>query len=309
MKIIYSADSRVGAAYQLLDFLAATTHQVKVAGYPTLTHFFGTNFNVIDWNLEAINASPPRIRSKKAELLTKDIIRYNPDLVIIDNEPIIARLANQLGIPIVYCTPLHLLDGLEDPIYKESHYSGRLNSIYSRIKELPKGVIKFIYSPFGDFSSLSLKKGFEWIQPYHGIFAVRDNNLLSTIESNRGKAFQEIFASLRVEVTSSTRKDPLYQNSFERYFLTEGYTAYLADALYNGCNVLITPSTDMEGMLNAALVEKLGLGVDLGQIELTPKTAVEKINNFIESNENSKNIRKSLYKTLDERIDELWETV
>jgi hypothetical protein len=300
MKILYSAGNRLGAHHQLQNFIKFTKHEVKIGAYPK----FG-KVNNITWNLEAA----------KNNLLTlqEDIKKYYPDFVLIDSEPIIANIAYNLDIPILYCSTLHLLDGCIWPKYPKQ-YTACLKTYKKILSKLPFSILpKLIYSPFGDFSiSPDLKKGFEWIQPYNFIV---DNSvqeiLLSTIEDIlRYKEFNNIiYISKLFKILNSIDTDIDYTTNLSKakYLLTEGATQYISDAMYNKKKLCISPNVqDPENILNALLCSINKISPDIGQIELTPRVALNTIEKSITKFDFEEVIQISNHKKLHERIDELW---
>lgn len=300
MKIIYAADNRLGAASPLKEFLSHTSHQVKVAAYPRS----GKLLSDIDWNL---NAAKDYITQ-----LQQDIKEYYPDLVLIDNEPIVANIAYRLDIPIVYCSALHLLDGL---IWHRDQrgYSTSLEKIRKQVTKLPPGVSKFIYSPFGDFfPSLSLKNGYEWIQPYHLKIKPQAKQLfLAVIEDpNRYHIWQEILSCSKMPIIleqSDSISYPLHLAGC-KFILTDGQTRSIADLIYNNIIPILTPQiTDGENLLNAIMCVKLKLGIDLGQIELMGRAAIEKIDEVVDASVLNIPPQQQKHPQLHERINQLWE--
>lgn len=304
MKILYAIEDRCGAAIQLKQFIDNTSHQIRIAAYPSAS----TYVNPIDWNLYAIRNDATALSE-----LNKDVKNYYPDLVIVDGESIISKIASYLEIPIVYCSPLHLLDGI---VWKKGQrqYSAHLEQVRQRLKKFPQGVCKFIYSPFGDLdNSPELRDGFEWIQPYHKTVPKHTNSiLLSTIEDNiRDSKFQTILQKLMYSVIF----DKCFNNSYienlaqSLYIFTEGHTQYISDALYNNRYPIIVPNTkDPETLLNAIWCCNLTVGVDVGQAELIGRAALSQIDKALDGI--SIPICHQIvpqHKKLNERINELWE--
>jgi len=300
MKIVYAADDRLGAAHQLRDFVKNTSHQVKVAAYPSS----GRLLPFIDWNLSAAIANQAQLQ--------KDIEIYYPDFVLIDGEPIIANIAEKLGLPILYCSTLHLLDGL---VWKrgEKQYSATIEKLRRKLSILPAGVAKLIYSPFGDLkSSIEIKDDFEWIQPYHvQVESTMKNISLSVIEdAKRKNALDSILQSCnKVDVVSITTEDDSYLSSLANAgnIITDGNTRLISDGIYNNKSLFVCPKIkDPENLLNAILCANTNLAIDLGQVELAGYLAVAKIERANESSLILSKIIKQ-HKKLHERINELWE--
>lgn len=303
MKIVYAADNRLGAAYQVADFIAHSCDEVRVAAYPKSGRFLSH----IDWNLDAVKNN-----TKNCSLLRQDIQKYYPDLVIVDAEPIVANIADQLDLPIIYCSPLHLLDGLNWP-KDYRRYSAVLTRIRQKLIKLPAGVAKFISSPWGDFSnSLLIKNGFEWIQPYHMKSEITSgcNSMVVIDNSIRKKDFNNILSYCGLTMFEDYILSDSYQECLNQtcYFLMDGQTRHLSDALYNNKSPIIFPEAkDGETLLNALLADNLTIGTNLDQIELIGREAVDKIKQVLSFPPNTRYHQHHSRKQLHERINELWE--
>ncbi len=304
MKIVYAADNRLGAAYQVADFIANSFDEIKVAAYPKSGRFL----THIDWNLDAI-----KYDRKNFHLLQQDIEKYYPDLVIIDAEPIVATIASQIDLPIIYCSPLHLLDGLNWS-KNSRNYSAVFTQIRQRLIKLPPGVAKFIYSPWNDFSnSLRIRDGFEWLRPYHLENSNNSDAALSlAIVDNptRKQNLKNILKYCNVSIFDDIIFSDYYQNYLCRakYFLMDGQTRHLSDAVYNSKYPIIFPDiSDAETLLNSLLCSSLKIGKNLNQIELIGRAAVEEINQVLLTRPDNKYFQHHFRKQLHDRINELWE--
>ncbi len=303
MKIIYAADDRLGAAYQVADFIANSFDEIKVAAYPKSGRFI----THIDWNLDAIKCD-----RKKIHLLQQDIKEYHPDLFIIDAEPIVATIASRMDLPIVYCSSLHLLDGLDWPRGSRNH-SAVFTKIRQRLIKLPPGVVKFIYSPWNDFSnSFRTKDGFEWLQPYHLENNDYDGTSFIAIidDPARKKNFENILKYCNVSIFEENAFSDHYQDYLckAKYFLMDGQTRHLSDAIYNNKYPIIFPDvSDAETLLNALMCSNLNIGKNLNQIELMGRAAAEEINKTLLIHSNNRYFQRHSQKQLHERINELWE--
>jgi hypothetical protein len=304
MKIIYAADDRLGAAYQVADFIANSFDEIKVAAYPKSGRFL----THIDWNLDAVKHD-----KKNLYLLRQDIEKYYPDLVIVDAEPIVAMLASQIDLPIIYCSPLHLLDGLNWS-KNSRNYSAVFTKIRQKLMKLPTGVIKFIYSPWNDFSSsFSTRDGFEWLRPYHLENSSDSNATLSLAVVDNPMRKQNLFDILKY-CNVSIFNDDIFNHSYQdylcrtKYYLMDGQTRHLSDAIYNSKHPIIFPDvSDGETLLNALLCSSLNIGKNLNQIELIGRVAVEEIDQILSTHSYSEYIQRHSQKQLHERINELWE--
>lgn len=297
MKILYSVDNRFGAAQPLKDFMSVSKHKVRVAAYPSS----GRLLQFVDWNLHAAK--------QNISVLEQDIKKYYPDLVLIDGEPIVAHIAHKLDIPIIYCSPLHLLDGLSWTKRDRGYYA-TIEKLRFRLSSLPPAINKFIYAPFGSFN-LSIKEGFEWIEPYHiEVGSNVDKSILSSLEDPvREKAFQEIYqVSDDLNFLQAHPEDESYSSSLSvaSSIVTDGSVRQITDGIYNNKTLLVCPKIqDPENVLNAILCQNLQLGKNLGQLELAGRSALEQIERAVDVIPNRHTIKR--YKKLHERIDELWE--
>lgn len=307
MKIVYAADNRWGAAYQLKAFVENTSHEVKVAAYTKSGRLLST----IDWNLDAAK--------NNLDKLQLDIERYYPDFVLVDCEPIIANIAAKLDIPILYCSSLHLLDGLV--WYRgQREYSNTIEQLRRKIYSMPAGITKLIYAPYGDLvnTSLQVNEGFEWIQPYHTkTLSSKDLSskdlILSVIEDpTRSVALQQIYESSgKYKIITDTIGNGSYLSnlSHSQSLLIEGNAREVADSIYNNKRMIFIPQVkDAENVLNAIVCSNLKIGINLNQIELAGTSALSKIENAIEFIPKTFTVVNN-HKKLHERIDELWECV
>lgn len=300
MKIVYSAGNRLGAGHQLNGFLEQTSHDVRVASYlesGRLLHF-------VDWTLDTNTSS-------NLENLRNDITHFEPDLILIDGEPIVANIGQSLSIPIVYCSPLHLLDGVPWERGQLS-YSAPLEILRTMLAAFPVGVKRLVYSPVGDIErSPSLREGFEWVRPYH--FFVDGNSEVDQImvvveDSQRFDAIVAATQGLKLNFQYFRKLDAVYEKALENcaYIFSTGETKHIADAVYNNKSFCLLPNLkDPETVMNAIACSAFGLGLELGQLELMGKFSTSKIEESI-----SKKINytvTSQHKMLHERIDELWE--
>lgn len=312
MKIFYSAENRLGADVQLYRFLQnlpKEKHQIKIAGYIKSTQ----SFSHIDWTLDALHnernydmpgllislfnhTNIPRVAVKEAETLLEDVNEYNPDLIISDNEPISAHIAQSLNKKLWYCSPIHLLDGIEWQ-QDQRRYMSTLDRWRRFLSRLPEAEKIFVYAPYGDLKNAPpLKSGYEWITPYHAIGNGDIKNSCIAIIKDKNRKLAKILNTLPFKTTvfSDERGNylqikiedinniELYQNYLTniRWFFTTGETtSYLADAIYNGAqNICIAPTIkDTEAVLNAVICRNWNVGTDLGQIELMELFASEQI--------------------------------
>lgn len=323
MKILYSAGNRVGADSQLKRFIQANAglHQIKIAAFIKSS----SSFSHIDWTLDALynskklpnsqdltqlfgHSNIPRIDLTCAEIFLEEVNNYGPELIISDGEEIAAHIANSLGITLWYCSPLHMLDGIN---WEHGQLSsiGLLENSKKFLAQLPPAEKKFIYSPFGDIEMRpSLKEGYEWIQPYHyklnlspedlALAVVPDPERFTSLtkilnstdfDLSLFSPFKEQFSHLKV---FELNEDDNYKSQMSRsnWFFSTGETSFLSDAFYAGISTLvIAPNLkDTETLLNAQLVQLYKIGYNLSQLEFMSKFAVDEINTTFEKRKTKK---------------------
>jgi hypothetical protein len=315
MKIVYSAGNRVGANSQLIRFLKAVNgqHEIRIAAYlkssETIAH--------IDWTLDALqydkaptsdttilylfdSAKVPFVNIKNVTIFLDEVERFEPDLFIIDGEPIAANIAAKLKVPAWYCSPLHLLDGIEWE-KGQLKYLSKLKQLRQQLDYFPENVDEIlIYSPFGDIkNSPYLKQGYKWIRPYHykadnspvttpGIAIINDHNRISELSKILNSTsfdlqlfspFNEKYSNLEsYSIYNTTRYNASL--AFKKWLFTTGETSFVSDAFYNLISICVSPSLDdHETLLNAILCREYDIGTDVGQIELGGKFAIDEIEN------------------------------
>jgi hypothetical protein len=347
MRILYSAGNRVGANSQLVRFLqhAGNKHEIKIAAYLKSSE----SVPHIDWTLDALHYNKPAtanagmfhlfgyrgvpfVNVDNARIFLQEAEKFEPELFIVDGEPTAAHIAKKLRIKLWYCSPLHLLNGLE---WEKGRlrYISRLTHLRSMLNSMPEPDAAFIYSPFGDIKFRPyIKPGFEWIQPYHinvpeksakeeniNIAIINDTNrysaltkILNSINSNFPislfSPFTEKYNNLLAENIGDKvkYKDKL---THAKWVFNTGETSYISDAFYNLKNICVSPTlTDPETLLNAILCKSYDIGADVAQVELSENFATE----FIEKaffKEPKKNYLSVQQKTLlHDRINNLCNT-
>lgn len=302
MKIVYSAGNRLGAGFQLKDFLDHNTHEIKIAGYFESTR----EIQYVDWTLNA--AENPDV----IKILLQEIKEFQPDLIISDAEPIIANIAKTLNVQLWYCSSLHLFDGIEWGRGQLNGYSYQLEELRFFFRKMPLADRVFVYSPFGDIKNPpSLRKKYEWVQPYH--FSV-ENSINQSLqmavvpESDRISDFIKILNSLDIcPILFKSKSQTGYKENLTQcnWYLSTGHTRFVSDAFYNNKTVSIAPSClDVEEILNAILCSHYKLGMNIGQVELLDRFGPEEIEkslNFV----SQKDYLNMNVKKLHERINEL----
>lgn len=261
-RIIYSAGNRIGSELQLSRFLKNINkdYELKIAGYVKSTY----NITRVDWLLNSAHKRKisneifinTAYNSEVIENILKDVIEFGPDLIISDNEHIFGYIANEIEVPLWYCSPLNLIDGID--FGNRSIYSYFYFKFGKRYK-LPQAERYLIYSPFCDIkNSPKLKNGYEWVRPYY------EDSLNYSIEE--------------IERRSKFDKINRYIEYKDDYTFTDGHTDIISDSFYNNKKIIIVPSIDnVESLLNGELVDRYNIGYNLGQVELMEMLAIEQI--------------------------------
>jgi uncharacterized protein (TIGR00661 family) len=330
MKILYAAGNRNGADLSLYRFLQHNSYEIKIAAYShannLLTHF--------DWTLDSLNhkysetstknheifghKKVPPVNSVELEKLIVDIDNFGPDLIINDFEPITAHMAESFGIPLWYCSPIHLVDGMHW-LPGQKKYHSLMETVRRYLPRLPEAERVLVYSPFGDLKNPpKLKQGYEWVSPYHisandnekteKIAVIKDasriselSKILNCIPPFDLKLFS-LYSYKLSHVECGNFCDEEVYGEFvgsSKWLFTTGETSFLSDALYNGVNrVCVAPSLlDQETLLNAMIIDWYGLGDDVAQVERLGKYSVEEIEKSINANKlrNIKLTKKNKY--------------
>jgi hypothetical protein len=339
MKILYSAGNHIDNNQQLLRFIQhSTEHEIKIAAYVKSSD----SFTHVHWTLDALfnrltpknpqeisellgHTGAPKTITQHTEILLKEVDDFEPDLIISNAEPVLANLAKALSVKLWYCSPLHLLTGIEWD-KGDLKYLSLLAPIRKLLEKLPVADKTLIYSPFGDLTHCpTLKTGYEWIQPYWIPVEnkSRTQNVAMVPNKTRTSKLTKLLNCVNFDLTLFTHFsdsfthmqtkliDDLvsYQEALSNcnWFFSTGDTSYLADAIYNEIpKVCVAPSLDEpENLLNSILCKSYGLGDDIAQIELMEKYAVaelDKSQSVPNKQRYSKHIR-SL--RLDEKVSEL----
>jgi hypothetical protein len=290
MRIIYSAPNRIGANIQLSRFLKNldSNHEIKIAAYNKSSY----SIKHIDWLLDSIplvdleykdELNSIRYNQYHIENLIKDVAEFNPDLIISDNEYLFGHIAHEVDVPLWYCSPLNLLNGIkwknERLIY--SYYFYR----YKKYK-FPKADKYLIYSPFCDIKKQpQIKETYEWVRPYY-----EDPIQYNIEEFERKEKFKDIIKYIK------------FKND---YSFTDGNTDSISDSLYNNKKIIISPNiNNVEALINGVLVSEYNIGYNLGQIELMETLAVEEIENAYNKTYAEVELNNKQHLQLHEMIDE-----
>jgi hypothetical protein len=267
MKIVYSAGNHLGARYQLADFLQHSTDEIKVAAYQAAAEIV-PNFH---WTLDAV-------RKDTLATLQRDIQNFQPELVIIDNEPIVAGIAHLLQIPIIYCSPLHLLNGLR--WYREKYTRASLVESYRKIlNKFPAGMLNMISAPYADINLVSVP-GYEWITPYYKKMSPHTSGMVAiVVEKNRAETLKTLLSGFDCHFCQ--RQDAVYEQA--EIIVSDGNTSVVTDAMANQRKLILIPhGQDVEAALHAKMLRQLKFTIDLGQLEFMEKLCRNELEETIE---------------------------
>jgi len=310
MRILYAAGERIGANTQLCRFIQAVgnKHEIKKAAYLQSSYSLAH----IDWTLDALHHNVvadkhsqrlqglfghkgiPLVNIYSATTFLKEVDSFSPDLIISDGEPISAHIAKSLKIKLWYCSPIHLLDGVQWES-GQLRYKSLLDRMRGFLSKLPEPDRIFVYSPFGDIKFRPLlNTGYTWITPYYVDTKHGDNNCTAVVNdynrfSHLSKMlngcqnitlfspFKEEFSNMETHLTSDTDAYLKVLSESSSVFTT-GETSYVSDAFYAGHNICISPTlNDIESLLNAILIKEYKIGTDIHQVELMDRFALDEI--------------------------------
>lgn len=260
MKILYGISPNIGSTYQYLRFKQSCPFTTKVAGYYTHTQDL-PHLNYILDSIGFIHKSQENFKKQ----FFQHVKEFQPDLVISDLEPYTAEAAIQLNIPLWYCSSLFLYPALGYFIRNDDYHHAiytALHNVELRIQQADK---KLIYSPFGSLDFFQLDKKYQWVEP----------------ETKTATGDSDIFLSTRPELNDYAKyfnykvasKEPYSDLGIGKKICTSGESVFLADAIHNQASQIVVCPTisNAHSDLNALFVKNLGIGMDLGQIDLTRK--------------------------------------
>lgn len=312
MRIIYSAGNRIGANTQLarfLDNIDKTKHQVKTAAYLKSSYSIST----INWILNAIHKNIPqnlihihnlqsiRYNQNVISKLLNDVAEFNPNLIICDNEHILANIANEMNIPLWYCSPMLLSEGVDWTMRDKINYSYFINLDLNNKQVFPLAEKYLIYSPFCDLkNSPELKVyrdddwspiyKYNWVRPYYNkpVYNIDISEIARSLELNK----------------------ILKYINLNDYYFTDGNTDSIADLIYSKKKIIVSPSLEnKESLLNSIILDRYKIGVDVGQVELMNKFSLEEIENAKSFNLNKIKLTNSKTKQLHEMIDDFEKSI
>lgn len=211
--------------------------------------YFTDLLEYIDWTLNAV---------KTYDDIIGEIVDWGPDLVISDFEPITAKIASVLGIELWYCSPVLLGYALELPPWVAKYKKADVWS------EMPGANRYLIYSPFGDIKGMPKLDKYEWVRPYNYNIT---KNFIDTEENSLNK----------IKLNS--------WGQVNEFYITFGETNVIAPLIYDSQKIIVFgDASNPESIFNGYLVDKLGLGVNIGNIRKEP----HKLKDYLEYNKNFK---------------------
>lgn len=261
MRVIYSLGDRRSANLQAKDLLQYLPN-AKVAAHASTSSDY---LPIIDWNLDSIKHDKNNI-----SLLYKDIELYAPQLIIVDAEPILAKIANYLGIKTISISAMHAIDGIELESSQKTKYKNILKKAKSILDTLNVSK-KYIYSPFGDLhADPPIKNGYEWLSvtlPYNKV-----NGNILVVNDNSRVSYLARFIKSAGHNFSIHDVDAMTSNSC---VFTTGDSALISNALECNNYLFLAPSlSDPEAVYNSMLCAEYGLGIDLGSVEVLGRYAL-----------------------------------
>jgi hypothetical protein len=288
LKILYAASNRKGSALQLNRFLKSIDGEdyvVKIAAFKRSDYA-----TPIDWTLNALLdiTRPHLLKFEDNEMLKiyySQVKSFAPDLIISDLELFTSHIANDLNIPIWQVSPLLSYIALEDrQLHLKLHYNyiiNKQNHIKQRINNLLFNSDRcYVYSHFGDLlSPPQLRKGFQWIRPFHvigkqsdiarhefvAISPSKNLKLLNLLNEKSDSVlftshFREYYSRIVLKDIDNVSELSCNLKNCAR-LISIGHTDLLADSFYNGKYPLIIPDfTDEESLINSVLSECFGTG-------------------------------------------------
>jgi len=282
VKILFGAGNFIGSNIMLSRFLEKTKeHDIRIISYYRNHKYL----HHIDWCLDAIYNSrnkqnnnyfklkydmiSPGVNHYLADLIINEITEWEPDLVISDCELFTALVAKILKIQLWYCSPILQFIGINYECKKI--YNNKIKNL----SLLPKGDKYLVYSPLCDISSRPiLKEGFEWVKPYYKL--------------------PEEFTTENIKIQDLQRLIP--KNSL----VTSGETSFVADCLYTGNPLFISPNPlEPEQVINAKLMEWYCSAINIGR-----SMNMNFIKNQIEKMKSKPVLSIQKWRTLDQKISE-----
>lgn len=306
MKILYTIGDRLGAAEFLYRFLQHKdpNWEIKVAGY----HEAASKIKYLDWCLDAIYFNSHSLSygdsdTLIAEKYANDIKKWQPNLIICDHEYFTPRIAQSLNIPLWISTPLH--SSVEKKEYR--FYA-------TAFWELRKAIYHFkpekilINSPFVNLA----EPNSDFIKPYFTKAINNQSNVILNVSNNKraiklARLFLSKYKNIYIfnDLAHAQFKHNTNQGKYEEVlsknslYITDGATESLADAIYNNCKIIVSPSfSNTESGYNGLYIKNNKFGQYVGQIELLETFAPD----YLEDPIHNYNLNNSEYLQLHETI-------
>jgi len=172
MKLLIAADNRKSSGETLLRIINSygKFHNIRIAGYSKSLDKLNADWNIdalLDWTGKSKSIN---IESSNYALLSREIKRFKPDLIISDLEPYCSSIAIEQGIKLWQVSPTLLYYAIEDRVFinkyysknilKSNRYQGFMNYI---IRNSDK---RLILSHLGDIENApQLSEEFDWVRP------------------------------------------------------------------------------------------------------------------------------------------------
>lgn len=291
MKILYAASNSIGAKIRLHRFLNAIQgkkYNLKIAAYlkssPSVS---------IDWTLNAmfdLYSDKISFDNDNLRIYYDQIKLFKPDLIISDLEIFTSYVANLLDIPCWQVSPL-LLEEATARTGLSANYSSKYKNLFNVFPNNYWGNLisnsdkRLIYSHFCDTNLIQIKPNYEWVRPYyiegkvsqaaeHNVVAISpntNNKIISFCQKYKDTIF---FLDKTENFNKIENKSLLDRNEYSfnlkncNYFLSEGYSSFMADAFYNKQYAFVMPDfTDQECIMNSLYAKKYNLGEQIYVID------------------------------------------
>lgn len=233
MKILYAASNRTGAALQLqryVQIFSNSQHEIKIATFSHPLISFNYDY-CLDALLNFLNPTDKICFNSNFSYYCKELIKFQPDLIISDFELYTSIFAIENNIPLWQVSPLLLYYGLPKQLKSKTGIhkncaqliSGNRNN-HQYIKNiLRNSQRKIIPSCLCDLETVvQLINGFEWCRPEFQLYP---------------------------------------KNIKENFKLSKGYGTNLNDNFYNHLyNIIDCDWNDLENIICSLIYSYFGLG-------------------------------------------------
>lgn len=299
LKVLFSAGWQLSSGHTLHGIYTnlIKNFEVRVAGRQNVRQFIP----YLDWNLEPLFNQNVQRKCSTGELvsgnwipelhkdtlkeLIDEVIRWNPDLIVIDKEPIMIAIANHLKIP---SWDISMLNLMWTPEWNQKYfhfYSDPLNNFKRDLSFYANPTKKFIYSNLFK-ARLNIGEDLEWIQPFS--FApnpVNDQKSVSALVTSGRPFLNKIFTASSIPVFSSLKTLP----TSEVWFCSGENHLFSELLAHNAQTIHLVPNLkDKEALVNASLIYNARLGKSLGQLELMKFSAPEEVRKTLLEQYNSR---------------------